>query len=63
MAREVTHMAVCAGVLEQRAKHFACIHLIWVADNHFYAERFRAGLHHCNVLRMTVAVYKESLRL
>ena len=63
MAREVTHMAICAWVLEQRAKHFACIHLVRVADNHFNAERCRAGLHHSNILRMTVAVYKERLRL
>ena len=57
--REVTHMAIGARVLENRAKY--CPHPSFrVADNHLNAQRLRPGLHHGYILRMAIFIHERT---
>lgn len=63
-AGEIADMAVCAGILENRAEHVDRIEIgEGVADDHLPAERGRAGLDQCDGLRMAIGVNEEGGRL
>ena len=60
---EVAHMAIGAGILEDRAEDFRRLHLGRVTNDNLDPKRGGAGFHHCDVLRVAVAVDKELGRL
>jgi len=59
LGREVTDLAVGAGVLEDRAEDRRGVQIIGVADDDFNAQRGGAGFHDGNVLRVAVFVDEE----
>ena len=60
---EILHMAIGAGILEDRAKDRRSIDLFRVADDAVDAKRAGAGLDHGDGLRVTVPVDEERARL
>ena len=63
LGREVAHMTIGAGILEDRAEHRFRIKLFRLVHNHLDPQRLGAGFHHGDVLRVAVAVDKEPLGL
>ena len=60
---EILHMAIGAGILEDRAEDRRSVDLFWVADDAVDAQRAGAGLDHGNGLRVAVPVNEERARL
>ncbi|CUH41249.1 hypothetical protein RUM4293_00117 [Ruegeria atlantica] len=60
LVREVAHMAVGAGILEDRAKDRPCVQRVRVGHLHVDAQRLGAGFDHRDGLRVAVLVHEES---
>ncbi|CUK20922.1 hypothetical protein RUE5091_04573 [Ruegeria denitrificans] len=56
---EVTHVTMGARILEDRAKHRACVQRIGISDLYLDAQRLGAGFNDRDSLRVAVAVDKE----
>ena len=60
---EILHMAIGAGILEDRAKHRCGVDLLRIADNGCDPQRAGAGLDDGDGLRVAVAVDEKGTRL
>ena len=60
---KIAHVAVSAGVLKNCPKYGAGVQIIRATYNHLYAQGLGAGLYDGDILRMTVFIDKEGLRL